>query len=452
MRKLYATITALALSATGLYAQQPLKLSLSECIDYALKNSYTMKNAHIDVLMQQSQVRQTTSAAMPHVNGKIDANHFNIAQKSYLLPGAFPIPGLDPNSKDVIPVAFTIPYTSSASITASQVLFDGSVLVALQAKDIIMDLARKNERVTEEIIRYNIYKAYHALVIAHKQFDLVRNSLTFARSMEQDLEKTRVAGFAEKIDVDRTSVQVNNLATDSLRIYNMLMMSEQMLKFQLGMDIYTPITLTDTNVEASMKNATMLVAEKEDYDRVPEYSALTTLLQVNEYDLKRYRLSALPSIAGVWSYGSNYGAGNGQIGKLFDFEKYNIYSMFGISINAPIFNGFVRQYQVQNAKLNIEKTKNNLDNLKLSINFQAASARTTLKNSLLQVQSQKRNLELANSVLDLAQKKYKAGVGSNLEVTTAQTELLRAQNNYFTALLDVANAEADLKKSLGQLK
>ena len=89
--------------------------------------------------------------------------------------------------------------------------------------------------------------------------------------------------------------------------------------------------------------------------------------------------------------------------------------------------------------------------MKLSLDFMAAQSRTTLRNNILQAQSQKRNMELANSVLDLAQRKYKAGVGSNIEVTQAQTDLLRAQNNYFTALLDVINAEADLKKALGQM-
>jgi hypothetical protein len=103
-------------------------------------------------------------------------------------------------------------------------------------------------------------------------------------------------------------------------------------------------------------------------------------------------------------------------------------------------------------KLKIEKTRNNIEYTKQSIDFQAATARTTLKNALLQIQSQKRNLDLSNSVLDLAQRKYKAGVGSNLEVTTAQTDLLRSQNNYFAALLEAINAEADLKKALGLLK
>ena len=90
--------------------------------------------------------------------------------------------------------------------------------------------------------------------------------------------------------------------------------------------------------------------------------------------------------------------------------------------------------------------------MKQSIDFQAAQARTSLKNAILETQSQHRNLDLAVDVLDLARKKYKAGVGSNLEVTQAQTDQLNAQTNYFNALLDIINAEADLKKALGLLK
>ena len=112
----------------------------------------------------------------------------------------------------------------------------------------------------------------------------------------------------------------------------------------------------------------------------------------------------------------------------------------------------MRANQVTEARLNIEKSKNDIANAKLGIDFQEASSRTSLKNAVLQTQSQHANMDLAQDVLDLAQKKYKAGVGSNVEVNQAQNDLLQAQNNYFSSLLDLINAEADLKKALGMLK
>ncbi|MCD6010223.1 MAG: TolC family protein [Flavipsychrobacter sp.] len=444
-------ILSILLTTSAIQAQQVTRLSLSDCMEYALKNNYQVKNAHLDALILEAQTKQTTSAAYPHINFKGDGTHFNIPQYSYIGASSFSFPGMPTPKKDEISaVQFTIPYMANGAITASQLLFDGSVIVALQAKNTAMELGWKAENVTKENVRYNVYKAYNSLVIAYRQYDIIKSSLALVRSMEHDLEVMRKNGFVEKIEVERTTVQLNNLATDSLRVSNMLIMAEQALKFNLGMNINTPIVLTDTAIEKNQSEAMRLASETGSIENVPEYDVLMTTLKLNEFNLKRHKLAALPSLSGVYQYGANIG---GYYFKdLFYSKDYNVYSMFGLSLTTPIFNGFVRQHQVSEAKLNIEKTKNNIDNLKLAIDFQSSSARTNLKNSLLQVQSQKRNLELANDVLALAQKKYKAGVGSNLEVTSAQTELLRSQNSYFTAMLDVINAEADLRKALGLLK
>lgn len=451
MRKVLIALFSLTIAANTTHAQQPVKLSLNDCISFALQNNYAVKNAHLDVLIKEAQVKQTTAAAYPHINHKAEFSYANIVPSQFIDASTFPSPGGPVVPKGtIIPIQFSLPYAGSTSITTSQVLFDGSVIVALQARDAVMDMARKGEQITSENVRYNVYKAYNSLVIAYKQFDIIKSSLILARSMEQDLEKTRAAGFAEKIDVERTSVQVNNLSTDSIKVSNMLTVAEQVLKYQIGMDINAPIVLTDTNIEKGTANALALVTENENYERVPEFATLTAALKLSEYDLKRYKMAALPTLSGFWAYGSNYGSD--KVGDVFKFNLYSPSSIFGLSLTTPIFNGFMRQHQVSAARLSVEMTKNNIENLKQTIDFQAATARTNLKNSVLQVQSQKRNLELSKDVLDLAQKKYKAGVGSNLEVTTAQTDLLRSQNNYFSALLDVINAEADLKKALGLLK
>lgn len=449
MRKLYIALAWLATMSTSARAQQPLKLSLQECIDYALKNSYTMKNAKLDVLIQQAQVKQTTAAAYPQLNGKSDLVHFskNHPQYSFFDASAF-----NPTAPKglIAPLPFTIPYTVSGSVTLSQVLFDGSLIVALQAGNTIMEMARNSENITAEGVRYNVFKAYNSLVVAYKQYDIIKSSLVLARSMEQDLIKTKQAGFAEKIDVERMAVQINNLASDSMKVANGLSLAEQMLKYQLGLNLNTPIVLTDTAVSKRTSEAMQLMGVQENYERVPEYTALQTALKLNEYNLKRYKFSALPTLAAFTSRGANYGSA--EFKDAFKFNDYIEYYNGGLSLSVPMFGGFRRNNLMREARLNIEKTHNNIDNLKLSLDFQASAAKTNLKNALLQLQSQQRNLELANSVLDLAQKKYKAGVGSNLEVNSAQTELLRSQNNYFMALTDLANAEADLRRALGMLK
>lgn len=448
MRKIYSAALCVMLVSNLAGAQEVVRLSMAECMDYAMKHNNSVRNAAIDVLIQDAQNRQTLSASRPHINSKAEIDYLNVPQKSFMDAKNF-----SPTAPDgqIAAIAFSLPYTASVGVTASQLLFDGAVFIALKARRSVLELAKSNEKATQESIRYNVFKAYNSLVIAYRQFEIVKNSLGFARSLERDLEITRKNGFAEKIDVERTSVQVNNLATDSIRIANLLTVSEDVLKFQMGLGMDKSIVLTDTALEQHKNDALALLAEDKSYERIPEYNIASTALRLNEYNLKRYKYSALPTVNVFWGTGVNYGSKKFEevFTKLYNYE-YN--SAFGLQINLPIYNGGLRLQQVRESQLNIEKSNNNISLIKESIDFQVAISRTTLRNALLQVQSQKRNMELADDVLDLAQKKFKAGVGSNMEITQAQTDQLRAQNGYFSALLDVTNAEADLRKALGLLK
>jgi len=444
MIRLYSMLLSVIFIPLACAGQQVTRLSLNDCIDYALKHNYTIKNAAIDVLIQQAQNNETVAAAYPHINAKLELDDYLNPQQSIIDGKYLGMPGTTEK------FAFTLPYGGSGSINATQVVFDGSVLIALKARKTVMEFARQNSAVTEEGIRYNIFKAYNSLAIAYRQYDIVKNSLSYARSLEHDITVTQQNGFAEKIDVERTSVQVNNLATDSIRIGNLLTVSEEVLKYQIGMDIKTPIVLTDTLVDERKQDAVDLLLQEKKYDRVPEYILSQTSLTLNEFNLKRYQLEAWPTVNAFGGMGYNYPTTN--FNQIFVFPNYLFNSAIGLQVNIPIFNGLLRKNQVTEAKLNVEKSKNTIENVKQTIDFQEAQARTSLKNAILETQSQHRNLELATDVLDLARRKYKAGVGSNLEVTQAQTDQLSAQTNYFNALLDIINAEADLKKALGLLK
>jgi len=445
MRTIYISLLSILFAATTAQAQQPVALSMEDCMNYALHHNYAIKNAQLDVLIQEAQVKQQLSAAYPHINGHVEVDDNLNPQQSYLNFKSFGYP-----HDSLIKVAFTQPYSSVASISGSQTLFDGGVLVALQARKTVIEFAKQQGYVTEEGVRYNVFRAYNSLAIAYRQFDIIKASLNYSRQIEHDILVTQQNGMAEKIEVERTNVQVNNLATDSIRISNMLTVSEQVLKYQMGMDIATPIVLTDTDVESRKDEIASLLTEEENYNRVPEFSLYNTQLSLNEYNVKRYQYAAIPTLSLLANVGDNYSTT--RYADIYNWPRYLFYSMVGVQLNVPIFNGFMRTNQLREAKLNVEKSKNNIENTKLTIDFQAAQSRTTLKNAALQAQSQHRNVDLANDVLDLAQKKYKAGVGSNIEVTQAQTDLLNAENNYFSALLDIINAEADLKKALGLLK
>lgn len=419
-------------------------LTLGDALRYAVQNNVRIKNARVDVALQKAKNSEITGIALPQVNAKEDFNWYPEPVKSFLpseiiggQPGTF------------TPVAFTPKFGNTISLGASQIVFDGTILVALQAKSTLISLTELGVKATETDVRYNVRRAYYSLLVAQRQFQILQETISSFRQINGELAAMYKEGFIEKIEVDRSEVQLNNLTTDSLKIGNLLELSEQLLKYNMGMPIAQKIVLQDQNVLEEIDNVGNQLETSLNYSLRTEYQQLETALKLNEYDLKRYQYKALPTLAIFGNLATTYSTNSFQ--EVTKPKNYVNYALVGLQLNVPIFTGFQRKYQVVQARLNIDKSRNNLELLRQSIDFETASFRSSLRNALLGVKSQERNMDLAQSVLDLSRKKYKAGVGSNLEVSQAQTELLRAQNGYFSALLDVINARNDLAKASGDL-
>lgn len=89
---------------------------------------------------------------------------------------------------------------------------------------------------------------------------------------------------------------------------------------------------------------------------------------------------------------------------------------------------------------------------KQAVDLESNNAKTQLKNSIMSLENQNKNIELAQKVYSIAQKKYKEGVGTNIEILQAETALKDAQTNYFNSLYEAIISKIDLQQSLGLLK
>jgi outer membrane protein TolC len=122
-----------------------------------------------------------------------------------------------------------------------------------------------------------------------------------------------------------------------------------------------------------------------------------------------------------------------------------------LAVRIPIYDSGVRKVQMERQRLNLIKLDNGVEMLKESFRLQNEQAKTNLKNGFESLDVQSRNMDLAQEVLKVSKIKYLQGVGSNLEVVNAESDLKQAQNNYFSALYDVLIAKVDLDKAQGKL-
>ena len=433
----YANLAKAQDSSKAVYA-----FSLDQCVEFAHKNNVQVKNALLAIEVQGQTNREIAGAALPTISTNLSGTDYTKIPTS-LLPGQ--IFGGAPGT--FIPVQFGTKYNANYGASIQQLLFDGQVFIALQARATSMEMQRKNAALTEEAIKANIYKIYYQLSASKTQLNILDANINRIKSLAHDAQIMYKNGFAEKLDVDKLSVQLNNLETEKLKANNSVAIGYMGLKMLMGMPVKDSLALTDVVNETSLNND-VLTENNFQYNVRKDFQYLGTIKKLNEYNIKRYQLSNLPTIAMAGSYSKN-----AQRSKFDFFEGGNWFttSLISLNVSLPIFNGFATDARIKRTKIELKQTENQIEALKNSIDNEITQAKLNYMSSVATVQFQKKNMELAETVYGQTKKKFEAGTGSNTEISAAQADLVSAQNNYMNALYSALIAKVDLLKATGKL-
>jgi len=423
-------------------AQTKNEFSITQCVDYANKNNLQVKNALLTIKSQEAINKEVTASALPTVTATVGGVNYLELPVS-LLPGEI----FGGTAGTFIPVRFGTKFNANASLQLQQLLFDGQVFVALQARRATIALQQKAAEVTEEMIKTNIHKIYYQLVVSKTQIALLDANIERLQKLEHDSRELYKNGFVEKLDLDKIAVQIANLQTEKLKATNAIEIGYIGLKTLLGMPVKDTLILTD---KISEEQITTDVANNQDYaytDR-KEFQAVSLGKKLNEYNIKRYQLSYLPTIAMSGAFTKN--AQRNQF-NFFKGGDWFTTSFVGLNIIAPIFDGFARKARITKAKIDLQQTENQLQNLRLTIDAEVTQAKMNFATAISTLNYQKKNMQLAESVYAQTKKKYEIGTGSNMEITAAQTDLVTAQTNYIGAMYSAIIARVDYLKATGKL-
>jgi outer membrane protein len=432
----------LSFAFTKSFAQQTNTFTVKQAVDYAVKNSVQVKNALVDIEIQRQTNKEITASAYPQINGNVSINDYLNIPTS-LIPAEFF--GGPPGT--FTPVKFGTKYNASFGGDVQQILFDGQVFVGLMARKTVIEFATETKEITAEQIKVNVMKIYYQLVVGTKQIGSLDANITRFDKLLHDTREIYKNGFAEKLDVDKVEVQLNNLQTEKLKAENQIAAGYEGLKFLMGMPQQNSLVLTDTLSEEELKSN--ILDQNYNYSNRKEFQLLDIATKLGEFNVRRYKLSKIPTISASGFFNKNAQRSS------FDFFKGNgqwfSTSYVSLRVNVPIFDGGARNARITKAKLELEKTKNNIDQFKLSVDNDIAQSRLKMRSALLTMDSQKKNIALAEQVYNTTKLKYEQGLGSNQEIYNAQTELKVAQNNYYSSLYDAINAKIDYMKAAGIL-
>jgi outer membrane protein len=452
-RKKIGLSLALLLLIIQVYAQQSktsggktdsiFHLSLQQSIQYALTSQPGVRNAQYEVAKAKARVKEITGQGLPQITGSINVSDY-VQIPTTLIPAQF----LGGPAGEFIPLQFGTQYNATGELDASQIIFDGSYLVGLEAAKTYKDFSTQNLTLANTQAIAAVEKAYYLALVNNWKVQMTNADVNRLKKLMDETEKMNEAGFTQKVDYDRIKVSYNNAKTLENTMSKLLALSYKSLKFQMGMPINDSITLTDSLKNIPINPDLSADTSFRATSRI-EYQIAQTNLWGSHLQVRKDRYAYFPTLSLI---GSVNRVNQGETTDFFDgSQPWYPTAIIGLKMNIPIFDGLQKNYRTQQDKYTMQENELQLNTLKESISLEIASSSTNLENALADLENQKENMALAQSVEHDTKIQYEAGTGSNLEVVDAETSLTEAETNYYNSVYNALIAKVDYEQAKGTL-
>jgi outer membrane protein len=421
--------------------------SLKQAIDYALQNGYSVKNAATDIEIAKKKITEVRGIGIPQVKAEASFQDYLKVPVSVIQADAFN-PLAPPNSYLRIP--FGVQYNASYGYTASWLAFSGEYIVGLQASKAYLDVSKSSLRKSEIEVKESVTRAYNTVLILKENKKILDENIA---SLDQSIEQTEAfykEGFVEEMDVDRLKLLRNNLANTLQNLVKQTDLAERLLKFQMGYEVESPISLSD-ELKSLLDIASTEIGESTKFNIEGNIDALIIdqSITLQKLDLKRQKANYLPTLSTFYTWKESRIASN------FDQLSDNMFrvsggTIFGVNLGMPIFQGFSQSAKVKQAKLNLQKLEVSKTQATQGLSLQASQSLIGFTNAVSTLKYSRENVQLAERIRDRARIKYKEGVGSSIEVIQAENDLLNAQSTYINAVQQVLDSRVTLDKNLNK--
>jgi outer membrane protein len=436
--KRYTIFLVLAIAAMSVFAQA--KMSLQEAKDYAIAHSLELKLQQYEVDKARLLVKESLASLLPQVTGGLDYTHYGKLPTSIIPENAFGNP-------EAIEVAFGFKENVSAKIEMTQVIFNGVFLIGLKGAEVYVDMISQEKAVKEEELLYQVVRAYFTALVAAENAGVVRQNIDNIAKLLYETEQIYLNGLAEELDVDRLKLSLSNLKTQVNYLDKQKELTLTLLKFTIGMPVDSTLELSD-KLEDFLGSASMIPEAEADFSDRREMKLMDIREMINEINIKRYKAGYYPTV--------NFFAGVGSQAQrnkwnFFNFDEpwYNT-RLLGVNINVPIWDSFGKRAKVQGAKVDVQRIRTGKEYLLESYRLAYKKAVLEMDQAKEELENTLSNLALAEKIYRTTQLKYREGVGSSLEMNSAERELYAAQANYINAVYKVLIANADINKALGK--
>lgn len=417
-------------------ASPTMALSLDKAVEIALAPKGAVRRQLAAELIRQSEAQRqiALSAVLPNVDGSWTMNSFtrNLA--------AF---GLSTSPQPGIP--FSIPRfvgpveTYDWRATAGWNLLDWAAWQRYRASRARVAAVSADEMVVRNQTTATVIRAYTAAQRARQMVETAESNIALARRIVQLALNQKEAGMATGLDVTRAEAQ---LAQENSRlIYAQQELDRTRLELlrvmNLGLD--TTLELTDPLSYSPVETPPLIEALAAAQRARPELKAQAAREQAGQLNSSAARLARLPSVQGFGEYGTiGTSAGSGLPTRVV-----------GIRVNIPLWDGGRRDAQRAEAASLLRQEAIRGRDIRQQVELEVRSSIDTLRTADAQVRAASEVAALAEKEVEQAERRFREGVATSVEIADAQARLSRAREAKVTAIYQHRAARAELSLAIG---
>ena len=444
MKKLSLLIILIFTIAASAQTNDKKKYSFSiqQAIDFALKNNYKAINSGRDIETSKQKKWETTAMGLPQLNGRVDFLHNFKLQQQGVSGNAFNPLG---NPNDVSTIAFGTKNTMIGTATLSQLIFDGSYIVALQASKAYLQFFENAKLKTDNDIKELIINNYGNVLLSQESIKILESNKKVLEKNYLEINQIYKNGLGEQESVEQIAITLETVKSSLNNVTRLREISLKMLKINLGVAIDDELQLTDNLDNLSTTNLeTALSAAEFNVENNIEYQIASSIVTQKRLLLKLEKSKALPSLGAALNFGYNSFAN--QFNFLSANQPWNNFSNVGVSLNIPLFSSGGLKAKVQQAKIAFEQSQTQQKEAEQMLKLGYEKAKSDFDFSIEQYATAKSNLYLAEKIERKQQIKFKEGLSTSFEFSEAQRQLYATQQTYLQSMVDIINKKAALEK------
>lgn len=422
------------------WLQHPL--SLVDTINLALQQNGTILRGKSDLQAQYGLVVQTRAVAYPRLTANGDYHYTTQIE-------TFPPVSFVSNAP---PVSFIPPIHNiwSANIQLAQTIYQGGqIMASLRSASLTKQQALLNYQTVIEDSLLNVRVAYFDVLQAIEQVAVEEASVNLLTQQVEDQRRRYAAGTVPRFNVLQAEVQLANerprliLARNNYRISknNLVNLLGYHLPPQVLEDI--PMQLSD-KLDDSPYEIDLPVAIGKALENRTELASLRKEEGLRKENVNIAKGYYKPSVQIYGQYGGRNAA---FVSADPAFTVRGVTT--GVQVTWNIFDGFLTQGRIKQAKALYQGSQVDVDNEVRDIELEVRTDYSNFIEARETLESQKKVQEEAEEALRLARARNDAGTGTQLDVLTAQTELTQARSTQVQALHDYDVARARLERAMG---